>query len=360
MVETSMPPPLAGKIEQQFIARADKIGIGEPAARDVFASILPKEGEVLPDPLLKIDLASAKGKEYITGLLHTGTYWRDRVAAVKQKLTSEPGHGTEVLILDELSAVVGEVVPSELAAKVEAGEVADLAEGIRSYIGDQVLAQLTDTAQPLPTRDQFGRSFGVAEYNTRQLLGITEATPELYKATQTSPENFTKGSVDFISTQRSRQRIYTEAVVARYLQGVPVETQTVNRQGITRTNVYTRPEGQIPEVAQKYAEAFTTALDSLDQSLNIDSARHAELSKQNGYDHEPITYSHEQLLSNLFAGIQFPGNLSPGVDLREVVNTDNQEQITSFTRGVALRTIIEGGNIETYLVALTALPAERQ
>ncbi len=358
MPETPQPS-LAEKIQKEFEARVGP-GIALEIVRDVFAGVLPQEGEP-PDPVARIDLAAAKGKDYIGQLLQTGAYWENRVEAVGDRLKSEPGHEMELRLLEDLRGVVAEVVPTEIAEKAETG-AEELTGGIRDYISERVLARSTDPQQRFPDRSQFQWEYNREARSVLKDLGVSEQS-SLFKAGIADPDSMVKGSEEYIQAQRARQTVFDEILAARFLQGLPIEAEWINASRFREKKTFQRPPDMTDEVAGRYAAALAATIENLDQTVAWDPGQYQEQKSKQGSAssgvNDPITAVHEHYMSRLFDGMAHRDKLPVGIQMAEVADSSDPASVASFARGKALQIIIEGGDIETYIATLSAIPTER-
>lgn len=357
-------PPLGGKIKEAFTRHLTDRRGSEGLAVSIFDSVLPKEGEKIPDAVRQVDLTKARGIDFVSGLLHAGAFWDQRIEATGERLKGERGNEANIRFLEDLRKVVGGVVQGEVASRAEReGGVEELSGGIPDYIDDKVFAELTDPKKNITGRREYSSLYSNIQTDVFKSLGVRFDSP-LHRASIHIFRMY-KDEGD-IQVTKERQAIYTRAQVARFLQGSALYVERESRfEKREKTPPILRAARIDQELAEQYAPVLAKAIEGLGQDLNWTPQMHRqqsqELHKRQGdyLSVDPIDKAHEDFTSYLFDGINHEGKLSFDTNLAEVAGTQNKQQIASFARGKALQTIVEGGDIETYLTAMSVISSEK-
>lgn len=359
-------PPLAQPIEQKFLAlveqNAEQRNLNPSLVPDVFQGMLPGENEALPDPVAGIDLASAKGTDYITNVLKTHDYWKQRIDAVAQRMMQQGVDPEQVKLIPFLKTAAEQAVAQEVNARAESaeqGELDEIASTIRELVSNQALARLTHpTNRDYMTRRRFNEIQSEEQGKVYDRLGLNRQS-KLYEKSLVSPHSVSMGDERVVEAQKAAQKVYTESMIANYVQGNTFPVERANKRG--NSEKMNGRQDMPHELADQYVGLLLDQLDAFDDSINITADQYKnEFSQSGAWD--PIAIRHERFTSYLFDGLQYDKNLQLGADIANILelrDPKDPREVAAFARGVATRSLVEGNDIETYIAALSQIPAER-
>lgn len=316
------------------------------AIEGVFKDMVPSPEEFASSPIAQLDLAQAQGKDLIRGLVETDSQWKAALVRLASTYHGEEGREEEMRVLRAISIALPSTLQAEAQAHMRTPEQeSEFVQAVRDYVADQALVELTDPTRATLTYDRSyfdQRHYHIAR-DVLQTLGLSESI---------------LGQGEEVANHRARQRTYTETLVLRWLQKTPLELEYTGRyHNYRRKGIFSLPDSVDETTRQRYASALAMAVDGLDQQVTW---RAEEYEQRIDYHRnpEPIRTVHEFFTSRLFQGLQHEGGLQPGSDLAEIADSDHPQEIASFARGVAIKTLVEGGDTITYATALGALQNE--
>lgn len=339
----------------------------------------PQDAEVLADIMNIVAQSQVAGEGILTNIVGTSTAWRGAIETLQTQYNSDPTK-------QDVLASVARALPTASRERMleQAGIPLDvnkenrdehsekldtLRHELRFLARQSLFAELTDPKTDTSWSRSGNTMKGNVDRHRNAILPVVGMSGSLNSEDFLSRWMQREPPEEVWSEHRANNRVLTEAMIARFLDRSPLEFRRVSGAYQGNDVDYTAPTHEAMQneaVREQYKQALVTLLDGLDADTDWSQEQREQMRQGGTFATDRLGRAHYTFVSHLFDGIDFRDVLRPGQDLRTLLEHTQRSdpdgaRTASFARGVALRVLIEGGDIVTYTQAMSALPVpERQ